>query len=596
MAGGARSWTYPDGTGVEEHDHEEAAVSFAVPHYLWLLLIVPPLLILFFWWSERERRRLMTQFIQARLLPSLLAGVSDTRRKIRAMLVIAAVASLIFALARPQWGFDWQEVRQRGLDIIVAIDTSKSMLAEDIAPNRLARAKLAALDLMQQAKSDRLGLIAFAGEAFLQCPLTIDDNAFRQSVEALDVNIIPQGGTAIGEAVDTAAKAFKEGDNHKVLVLFTDGEDQDSDAVAAARRAKEVGVIIFTVGIGSAEGELLRIKTPDGQNDYVRDENGNVVKSHLNETLLKDIAKATPGGAYFRIGGARTIDTLYQQWLAPLPKSDAQEKLVRRAIERYHWPLGIAIVLLMIEMILPERKSSRRTEKASNIQNPTSNIQSAAVAALIAILFVPTFAKASPATAMRDYKAGKFKEAQAEFERLAAEDKKGDTRFIFNAGAAAYRGTNFDAAIKNFTAATTARDLKLQEAAYFNLGNTQFRLGQLAFGKEAGADLDEIQKHWEEAVKSYQSAVALDKTDADAAFNLEMARRGVEMIKQFRDAARQAKQAADEATRRRNYHRALEIMQQLLQGNPLGKQFEEFTKKLQSIDEIANPQQPKQQP
>jgi Ca-activated chloride channel family protein len=574
-------------------------MSFAVPYYLWLLLVVPPLLILFFWWSERERRHLMTQFIQSRLLPGLLAGVSDQRRKIRAILVIAAVTSLILALARPQWGFDWQEVKQRGLDIIVAIDTSKSMLAEDIAPNRLSRAKLAALDLMQQAKSDRLGLIAFAGEAFLQCPLTIDDNAFRQSVESLDVNIIPEGGTAIADAIDEARKAFKEGDNHKVLVLFTDGEDQDSGAVEAAQRAKESGLIIFTVGIGSTEGELLRVKGVDGQSDYVRDENGNVVKSHLNEALLKQIAAETPGGAYFRIGGARTIDTLYQQWLAPLPKADAKEKLVRRAIDRYHWPLGLAIVLLIVETLLPERRSPTRRDKrksgapveaASGSKRAGSEIGAPIAIALALVVFSTVGAIASPASAMQDFKAGKFKEAQAEFERLAAEDKKNDAQLIFNAGTAAYRGTNYDAAIKDFTAATTARDLKLQAAAYFNLGNTQFRLGQSVLGKESGIDLDEIQKHWEGAIKSYQSAVSLDKADADAAFNLEFAKRGVEQIKQLREAARQAKLAADADLRRRNYHRALEIMQQLLQGNPLGKQFEEFTKKLQNIDAIANPQ------
>lgn len=146
----------------------------------------------------------------------------------------------------------------------MAIDTSKSMLAEDIAPNRLARAKLAALDLMQQAKSDRLGLVAFAGGAFLQCPLTIDDNAFRQSVEALDVNIIPQGGTAVAEAVTTALTAFKEGDNFKVLVLFTDGEDNDENAVSAAQAAAKEGMKIFTIGIGTAEGELLRVKDAKG--------------------------------------------------------------------------------------------------------------------------------------------------------------------------------------------------------------------------------------------------------------------------------------------------------------------------------------------
>ena len=166
-------------------------MTFAYPKLLWLLAAIPPGLLLFFWWSQRTRRKLMEQFIQARLLPDLLAGVSDTRRRWRAACLVAAVVCLIVALARPQWGYDLEGVTQRGLDIVVAIDTSKSMLAHDLAPNRLARAKLAALDLMQQAKSDRLGLVAFAGTAFLQCPLTIDDSAFRQSVTALDVNTIP---------------------------------------------------------------------------------------------------------------------------------------------------------------------------------------------------------------------------------------------------------------------------------------------------------------------------------------------------------------------------------------------------------------------
>src|SRR5882724_2434470 len=201
-------------------------MTFAQPKMLFLLLALPPLLALFFSWSWRKRQVLMTQFIQARLLPNLTVGISPLRQKLQMACALGAVVCLILALARPQWGFDWEEVKQRGLDIVVAIDTSKSMLATDVAPNRLTRAKLAALDLMQQARSDRLGLVAFAGSAFLQCPLTIDDAAFRQSVEALDVNIIPQGGTAVAEAIDTAQKAFKEGDNHRVLVLFTDGEDQ----------------------------------------------------------------------------------------------------------------------------------------------------------------------------------------------------------------------------------------------------------------------------------------------------------------------------------------------------------------------------------
>lgn len=321
-------------------------MTFDHLHLLWLLLVFPPALLAFFWWSWRKRQALAAQFIQARLLSGLTVGISTRRQKIRLGCILLAVVFVILALARPQWGFAWQEVKQRGLDIVVAIDTSKSMLAQDIAPNRLARAKLAALDLMQQAKSDRLGLVAFAGNAFLQCPLTIDDAAFRQSVEALDVNIIPQGGTALAEAIDIAQTAFKEEDNHKVLVLFTDGEDHDSGALEAAQKAAANGLQIFTVGVGTAEGDLLPLE--------VRDPQGNVVKSHLNEALLQQIAGATEKGFYLPLRGAKTIDTLYERGLAPLPKSESKEKLVKSFHERFHWPLALAMLLLLVEMFLPE--------------------------------------------------------------------------------------------------------------------------------------------------------------------------------------------------------------------------------------------------
>jgi Ca-activated chloride channel family protein len=564
-------------------------MTFAHPYLLWLLLAIPPALLLFFWWSERVRRKLVSQFIQARLLPGLVSGVSPARQKIRGALLVGAVTCLTLALARPQWGYDLDEVQQRGLDIVVAIDTSKSMLAQDISPNRLARAKLAALDLMQQAKSDRLGLVAFAGTAYLQCPLTIDDTVFRQSVEALNVNTLPVGGTALGEAIDTALKAFKEGDNHKVLVLFSDGEDHDSDAVAAAKRAADEGMSIFTIGIGSSEGELLPAPGPNGQMDHIRDENGNVVQSRLNATLLDEIAR-TANGFYLPLRAANTIDMLYQKGLAPLPRSDTKEKWVRRPRERYHWPLAVAIVLLCAEMLLPERR--RRGQNVSVASAPALDERRAgqavpAMTAIFALLLLPSVVFGSPATALRAYRSGKFDEAQKEYERLAAEDKKGDARLMFNTGTAAYRATNYDAAIKFFTATlTTAPDTKLQQAAWFNLGNTQFRIGQTA------KDLDGVQQTWETAIKSYQNAVTLDKTDADAANNLAYAKNCVAQIIQLREAARQAKFAADEATRRRNYHAALQIMESLLKQNPLGKQFEDYTKRLQDIDAIATPHQP----
>jgi Ca-activated chloride channel family protein len=339
-------------------------MRFECPYLLWLLALAVPGLVAFFWWAWRTKRRLIAQFVQTRLLANLTVGMSTTRQKIRMALLTSSVALLIIVLARPQWGFDWEEAKQRGLDVVVAIDTSKSMLAEDVVPNRLARAKLAALDLKKLAHTDRVGLIAFAGSAFLQCPLSFDDEAFRQSVNALDVNIIPQGGTALAEAIQTAEAAFKEkNENYKVLVLFTDGEDHDGNAVDAAREAGKNGMLIFTVGVGTGNGELLRTVDARGRSDYIKDDQGNVVKSHLNEKLLQDISQAgAPGGCYLLLSGANAMESLYQRRLAPLPKTERTAHQVKRYHERYQWFLGLAVVLLTLEMFLPERKPARRLE------------------------------------------------------------------------------------------------------------------------------------------------------------------------------------------------------------------------------------------
>ncbi len=556
-------------------------MNFANPQILWLLLVVPPLLAGFLWWSWRVRQRLLAAFIDARLLAQLTSGLSPVRLKIRFALLVFVVIALLLALARPQWGFDWDKIEQRGLDIVVAIDASKSMLATDIAPNRLARAKLAALDLMQQARADRLGLVAFAGDAFLTCPLTIDDTAFRQSIDALDVNTIPEGGTALATAIKTALSAFKEGDHFKAMVLFTDGEDNDDEAGAltAAQAAAKDGLKIFTVGIGTAAGEILRAADANGNTDYVRDPAGNVVKSHLNEALLKQIAGAT-GGFYLPLG-PQTVDTLYERGLATLPKSEAQEKMVRRYHEQFHWPLAFAITLLLLEMLLPERTRSARPAPAG----------AAKVLALLALLgFGVHSATGSPASAWHDYQTGHYTNALQEYERLSLVDTN-DLRLVFNAGAAAYRATNYDAAARLFQTVTVAPDVKLQQQAWYNLGNTQYRVGLQFAAKlmEKPASLDDIQKSWEAATNSYGRAVGLDKQDPDAAYNLAFVARNLALIAEFRLMASQAKVAADQATRDRNYHRAVEIMTTLLQHNPLGKQFEDYTKKLQAIDAIVTP-------
>lgn len=530
--------------------------NLAAPQMLWLLLLIVPPLVLFLWWAWRKRQELITQFISARLLGTLKVGVSPSRQKARMALLVVAVVFLILALARPQWGYTLEEAKQRGLDIIVAIDTSNSMLAEDVSPNRLARAKLATLDLMRRAKSDRMGLIAFAGSAFLQCPLTLDDAAFGQSVDSLDTHSISQGGTALTEAIDTAQKAFKdEAENHKVLVLFTDGEDHDGEAVKTAEKAAKEGMRIFTIGIGTPEGELLRIRDERGRIDYIRDEAGNPVKSHLNEALLQEIA-AKSGGFYLPLRGAKTMDVLYEKGLAPLPKSTTSSKLLRRYHERFHWLVGLAIVLLVVEMFLPDRQR-RRAKATTAAATPVAAVAEKLALLLLLLLALPVSAWGSPARALREYEAGKYQDALKDYHQLL-EKQKDDPRLYFNAGAAAYQNRQLDEAAKQFNQALVSPDLQLQQRAYYNLGNTYYRMGQqggAAAPNQAaptpGAPPEAKMKAWEQAVQHYESALKLNPQDQDAKFNHSFVQQQLEELKKQQQQQQQS-QSKDKSGGQKN--------------------------------------------
>jgi Ca-activated chloride channel homolog len=555
---------------------------FANANLLWLLLVVPPALVGFFWWAGRKREQLMTRFIQSRLLPGLISGVSRGRRRFRQTCIVAAAALLILSLARPQWGFSWQEVKQRGVDIVVAIDTSKSMLATDITPNRLARAKMAALDLMKLAKSDRLGLVAFAGDAFLQCPLTIDDSAFRQALDALDVNTLPQGGTAIAAAIEASLTAFKEDDNHKILVLMTDGEDHDSGALEAAERAAKAGLRIFTIGIGTAEGELLRYRDPEGREDYVRDEKGNVVKSHLEERLLQEIAGKTEGGFYLRMSGAKTIDTLYTDGLAREPKSEHQEKRVKQYYERYQWPLGLAIVLLLLEMLFPERTRSPR-------QGATKAPLTKVAAALLLLLLPCSAVLGSPSSALRDYKSGNYDQALKQYGELLKK-KADDPRLHFNAGAAAYRNGNYEEAAKQFNDALSTPDLKLQQQAYYNRGNATYYLG------EKIPDPQKRMENWQKALKDYDASLKLDAQDKDAQFNQQFVKKKLEELKQQQQQQQQNKQDQKPDQDKNQDQQQQQQQDQQKQQQPQQNQSEQKDQNQQQQQQDQQKQQQQQQP
>jgi len=252
-------------------------LTFGDPLWLWALLLVPALGALFFW-AQAKRRTLLSLIVAPRLREQLASGVNPVLRGTRAVLVLLTLSLVLVALAKPRMGTIQREIKSNGRDVLIAIDTSRSMLATDVAPTRLQRAKLLSEDLINLLQGDRIGIVAFAGSSFLQAPLTLDYNAVRTTLDELDTNVIPRGGTDIAAAIDTAMSAFGKAEGVlRALIIMTDGEDLDGNAVDAAKKAAAQGIRIFTIGIGSPQGSLIPIRTDDGRNDYVRDEQGKPV-------------------------------------------------------------------------------------------------------------------------------------------------------------------------------------------------------------------------------------------------------------------------------------------------------------------------------
>lgn len=331
-------------------------MSFWRAPYFLALLVLAPLLAGFFYWAFRSRVAALERFAEARLLTTVNPDRDDRGWWRRAISLVVAVALVAVALAGPKWGFHWQEVRREGIDLIIALDTSRSMLARDVKPNRIERAKLAIQDLVKQLKGDRVGLVAFAGSAFVQCPLTLDYAAFLETLRATEVGIIPRGGTALTEAVKAGLEAFEgRQSKHQALVLITDGEDNEGKLDAATKEATDRGVKIFTVGIGTAEGELIDIEQ-NGQHTFLKDRRGQVVKSRLNDDALKQIATAS-GGAYLHAEGSDFgLDKLYNDHIATMEKRQLESTMERRYKERFQWPLGAALLLLTLEPLLARRR------------------------------------------------------------------------------------------------------------------------------------------------------------------------------------------------------------------------------------------------
>jgi Ca-activated chloride channel homolog len=327
--------------------------NFYAINLFWLLAV----LILFYLWLYKRRRRDMEKFARKELLSELIFSLDDRMQKLKALFMLLAVFMLIISFMRPQWGFQWKEVKRSGLDILIALDTSKSMLAEDVKPNRLERSKLAVKDLIKKLHGDRLGLIAFSGKAFLQCPLTVDYSGFMLSLDETGVDSIPKGGTSISSAVRLALDSYEGGKKkYKVLVLITDGEDHEGNAVEWAEKAREQGIKIYTIGIGTKEGDLIPVTDEAGNKFFLKDSNGNVVKTRLDEDTLQKIA-LTNGGSYVKATNIEFgLDLIYDEKLSKMERRDIEEKMVRKYNEIFQVPLAIALLLLCIELFIRERK------------------------------------------------------------------------------------------------------------------------------------------------------------------------------------------------------------------------------------------------
>jgi Ca-activated chloride channel family protein len=338
-------------------------MRFGSAEYLHLLWLVPLLAGFFFWVSHRRRVRL-ENFAGRELLGRLVRSAGGERTVIRHILFLLALTFLILSAARPMWGTRETEVARRGVDVIIAMDTSLSMDAEDVKPSRLRKAKLQMTGLVDRLRGDRVGLVAFAGTAFVQCPLTLDHSAAKMFLDIMDSGLIPRPGTALSQAISTSVEAFRSRERkYKVLVLLTDGEDHEGDPLAAARAAAEDGVVIHTVGIGSPAGEPIPIRNEQGRvSGYKKDRGGEVVTSRLDEETLRAIAQAT-GGLYLRAtAGEVELDTLAAE-ISGMEKRELQSRMHAGLEERFQYPLALALLFLIAWLAIPDLGHRRRSRK-----------------------------------------------------------------------------------------------------------------------------------------------------------------------------------------------------------------------------------------
>jgi Ca-activated chloride channel homolog len=485
-------------------------VRFSNSHWLWAGLLACIALIGLWRRYDAWQQRALAEFVAVQLLRKLTGSVAKVGRFVQRGLLLASILCLFAAVAGPELGYHWENINRRGNEVVFAIDTSRSMLTPDVKPNRLRRAQLAINDMARQLDGDGMGIVAFAGSAFLVCPLTLDYGAFQQSLDAVDVHTIPQGGTNISSAILAARAALlRHPGSDKILILVTDGENLEGNALSAAEEAsRQDGLKIYTVGVGTAEGDLIPLPSDEG-GDFVKDDKGAVVKSQLDESGLKAIAAAT-GGAYVHLGAqGEGFEAFLNTVFAAVSKHDLVYRQQKIYTQRYQWPLAASLVTLLGSLVVGTRRSGRRRKTVS----PSV----AVIWAVLGSAVVPIRSDGADQTSVLG----------------VATDNK--TPLVeYNVGTSAYRAGKFPQASEAFeksikaAPSSDAKRLSDQEDAYFDLGNTLYRAGQEF---EKAAPQQAIEK-WNAAVKAYETALQLRSDDVDSKYNRDFVKRKIASLRQ----------------------------------------------------------------
>jgi Ca-activated chloride channel family protein len=328
---------------------------------LLLFFLLIPVLLAFYYFVFKWKTRALARFGNLDLIKRLSQSTSRGRQIFKASLIVIGVSFMVLALARPQIGTRLEEVKREGVDVIVALDVSYSMLAEDIKPSRLAKAKHEISRFIDLLEGDRIGLIAFAGEAFIQCPLTLDYGAAKTFLDIMDPSLIPEPGTNVGAAIALAMKSFESKERkYKVLILITDGEDHGGDAQEAAEAADKEGVVIYTVGIGSPQGVPIPQYDERGQQiGFKKDRSGEVILTKLDQITLEKIALTTNGKFYLSATGETKLEKIYDE-IAKMEKKELAAMKFSQFEDRFQWVLIFAIVILILEVVISERVKTQQ--------------------------------------------------------------------------------------------------------------------------------------------------------------------------------------------------------------------------------------------